>query len=404
MNILVLTSLFPNNQQPTFGIFVKERILRVAKLCKIKVVAPVPWFPKIKFIKKYYFYSQILKEENIEGIDVLHPRFFILPKFFKCIDGILYFISIISEILRIKRCFNFDIIDCHWVYPDGFAAVLIGKLLKKPVVITIRGPGVLTIPGYRIRRKLALWSLKQANHIITVCEAIRQEAIKLGISDEKITTIPNGIDTQKFYPVDKIGARERLNLPIDKKIILSVGYLCERKGFHHIIDAISIIIKITGKKDFLLVIVGSSESGAEGNFKPNLERQIKDLKLVSYVYLAGHKPHHELYLWYNASDIFCLASSKEGWANVIFEAIACGKPVVATNIWGTPEVIKSDEYGILVDENSGEAIAKGILNALNKNWEQKKLVEYAQKNSWEEVAKNVVRIFQATTSKLCSLT
>lgn len=399
MKILVLTSLFPNSHQPTFGVFVKERILRVARLCEIKVVAPVPWFPKIKFLKKYYFYSQIPREEKIEGLDVFHPRFFVLPKIFKALDGFLYFVSIIREILKIKRYFNFDIIDCHWVYPDGVAAVLFGKILKKPVVMTIRGPGVLTIPGFRLRRKLALWSLKQSHHIITVCEAIRQEAIRSGIPGEKIITISNGIDTQKFYPIDNIKARERLNLPIDKKIILSVGYLCKRKGFHHIIDAISMIIRKTNRKDFLLIIVGGSESGAEGNFKPNLEQQIKELELTPYVYLVGNKPHSELYLWYNACDIFCLASSQEGWANVLFEAIACGKPIVATNIWGTPEVIKSEEYGILIDEQTSEAIAEGILKALNKNWDSKKLIEYAKENTWEEVAKKVFNIFQATIKK-----
>ncbi|MFH1563680.1 MAG: glycosyltransferase family 4 protein [Nitrospirota bacterium] len=391
-----MSSLFPNNQQPTFGIFVKERISRIARLCNIKVIAPVPWFPKIKFIKEYYCYSQISKEEKIEGLDVLHPRFFIFPKIFKSLDGFLYFVSILLGVLKVKKIFNFDIIDCHWVYPDGFAAVLLGKILKKPVVITIRGPGVLTIPGYRIRKKLAIWSLKQSNYIITVCEAIRQEAIKAGIPGEKIITIPNGIDTQKFYPIDKIKARERLNLPLDKKIILSVGYLCKRKGFHHIIDAISMIMGKTGRKDFLLIIVGGSESGAEGDFKPNLERQIKELGLIPYIQLVGQKPHNELYLWYNTCDIFCLASSKEGWANVLFEAIACGKPVVATNIWGTPEVIKSDEYGILINEQTGEAIAEGILKALNKNWDPKKLIEYAQENTWEEVAKKVFDLCNRT--------
>jgi len=399
MKILVLTNLFPNKLQPTFGLFVKERILRIARLGEIKVIAPCPWFPRFKFIKKYYFYSQIPVEEKIEDLDVLHPRFFILPKIFKSLDGFLYFVSVFGEVFKVRKYFNFDLIDCHWVYPDGFAAVLFGKIFKKPVVITIRGPGVLTMPGYRIRRKLALWSLKQSNHIIAVCEAIRQETIKLGIPGEKITTIPNGVDIKKFYLWDKIKARERLNLPLDKKIILSVGYLCKRKGFHHLIDAISILTKKFGRGDLLLIIIGGADVGREDNFKPNLERQINELKLNSNVWLVGEKPHEELYLWYNACDIFCLASSKEGWANVLFEALACGKPVVATNIWGTPEVIKSDEYGILINEQTGEAIAEGILKAENKNWDSQKLIVYTQENTWEKVGEKVFNIFLSITNK-----
>jgi glycosyltransferase involved in cell wall biosynthesis len=210
----------------------------------------------------------------------------------------------------------------------------------------------------------------------------------LGIPEKKISVHPNGVFPDLFYPIDRDEARRRLGLPKDKKIILSIGHLVVRKGFHHIIDALA-ILNSSGKKDIFLVIVG--DPGIEGNLKTKLNEQIQRLGLTKQVLLAGAKPYKELYLWYNAADIFCLASSKEGWANVLLEALACGIPVVTTSFWGNKEVIQSDSLGILVDSQHPVKLSQALDKALRKKWDRKAIVDHARQNSWQRVAENIAQ-------------
>lgn len=394
LNILTLTSLFPNRQQPFLGVFVKERMAKVAKFCNLKIVAPVPWFPPFRIFKKWYPFSQIPLKETREGIEVFHPRFIIIPKMMRTFYGLLYFLSVFPYILKIRRRFDFDLIDAHWIYPDGFAAVLIGNLFKKPVVVSARGTDINLYPKRLLIRKQIVYTLKNADKIIAVCEALKNKMIRLGISQDKIEVIPNGVDIEKFKPISKIEARKELNLPIDKKMILSVGHLVEKKGFHYLIDAIY-EIKNNGNRNAppLLVIVG------KGDYRLKLENKIKELNLDGGVKLVGAQSHNELYKWYSAADLFVLASSSEGWPNVIFESLACGIPVVATNVDGVPEVLCSDEYGILVDKQDGKCLADTIITALHKTWDYKKLIGYAQENTWDKCAEKIFKQFEEVVNK-----
>jgi glycosyltransferase involved in cell wall biosynthesis len=216
----------------------------------------------------------------------------------------------------------------------------------------------------------------------------------LGIPKEKITVIPNGVDLFRFFPVNKQEARKIANLPLDRRIILSVGHLCERKGFHLLIDAMKELIK-RGEKDLLLVIVGGNTH--EGDFRKYLEERIIRQGLENHVLLAGPKPPDELRIWYSAADLFCLASSREGWPNVCFESLACGVPVIATRVWGTPEVICSPDYGLLVEERSVEALTAKIEQGLKTEWDSEKMVAYARQNTWQGVAGKVLEVFESVS-------
>jgi len=359
----------------------------VAKLCDLKVVAPVPWFPSLKFFKRWYRFSQIPHYETIDGLDVFHPRFFLIPKTGRCFYGILYFLSIFSSILKLRKKFDFDLIDVHWAYPDGFAGVLLGKLLKKPVVVTVRGADIADFPGYFLLRKLIAYTLKEADAVIAVSRALKEEVLKLKIPERKIAVVLNGVDVDKFHPADKIEVRKKLKLSLEETIVLSIGNLIKRKGFDELIKAVS-EIKRKGFDSIVLLIVG------EGPDRPRLQMQINRLKANSYVKLVGYKEHKELYKWYGAADLFCLASSREGCPNVILEALACGIPVVATEVEGVPEIIRSEDYGILVPSQNGMALGKAITEALNKKWNRKKLIEYVRENSWEKCANKVFQEFE----------
>lgn len=386
--ILTFTTLFPNKIYPNNNIFIKERMSRVAKYCPLRIVAPIPFFPKIIKIKKWFPFTQIPRLSKYPEFTVYHPRYFITPKIGMIFYGLFLFVSVIRLLIKVRNEYNFDIIDSHYIYPDGLAAVLIGKVLQKPVVVSARGTDINLYPRFPFIRKQIIFTLKRAKGVIAVCQALKDQMIELGVSDDKITVIPNGVDANKFFPISQKKARERLNLPLKKQIILSVGNLIERKGFHFIIEALNIIKNQYNHEVIpLLVIVG------EGEYREVLERKIHKLNLKSDVILTGSKPHEQLNDWYNACDIYCLASSREGWPNVLFEALACGKPVVATNVWGVSEVIKSPEYGILVDFQSPDKLSEAFMIALKHDWNHERMVEYAQKNDWDKVALKVINEF-----------
>ncbi len=389
MKVLVISSMFPNNVQPTFGIFVQQRIMRLLKHCHIKVVNPIPHCPVVGVLARYAYRGKVKRKLNIGGLDVYHPRFFSIPMILKPLDGIFYFLCLALFCRRIRKEFDFDIIDAHLAFPDGFAAVLLGKLLKKPVCVTLRGHDIFELPKYPIRRRQVLYALNQATVVFSVADALKREAVKLGVAEEKFVLAANGVDTQLFHPMGKMQARGELGLPQDKKIILSVGHLVVRKGFQHIIRAISILARQGrgGRGNLQLVIVGAG--GIEGDYKIQLDELIQQLGLKDIVYFAGSRPYAELYKWYSAADIFCLASTKEGWANVLLEALACGKPVVATKVWGTSEVIASDDIGILVEAENPTALASALDRALQKQWDVDIIKSYAKQHTWELTAEKI---------------
>ncbi len=389
MKILVFTTLFPNDVNPNHGVFIKERMKNVSKYNEVKVVAPVPYFPKIKFFAKWYIYSQIKQKNVFDSLQTYHPRYFITPRLGMTLYGLFMFFSVISFIKKLREKYPFDIIDAHYIYPDGMAAILLAKFFKKPLVLSARGTDINLYPKFPLIKKQIIFSLKNADRIIAVCEALKKSMIKLGIPPEKISVVPNGVDTRKFHPVSKEMIRKKLDLPANQKIILSVGNLIERKGFHFIIEAFSILKnKLRGNETPLLVIVG------EGEYRKILENLVDKYDLWNHVRLVGAVLHKNLYKWYSSCDIFCLASSREGWPNVLLEAMACGKPVVATNVWGVSEVIKNDKYGILVENQKPLLLAESLESALKKDWNHPEILRYARTHTWDNVAQLVINEFE----------
>ena len=385
MKVLVLTTVFPNCKQPTLGTFVRERMFRVAKECNLKVVAPVPWFPFARYLKPNYR-PIVPRKEIQQGIEVYHPRFFSVPGVLKCLDGLFLFLSLLSPLKRIRKDFDFDIIDAHFSYPEGLGAVLLARFFNRPVTITLRGT-IVPLSKYFLRRVQIVYALRKATKIFSVSNSLKKKAVSLGIESSKILPIPNGVDMEKFFPVPKDEERQELGLPLDKKIIISVGGLVKRKGFHRVI---AVLPEVTEKyREILYVIVGGPT--VEGDLGPELREQVKELNLDDHVHFTGTLPYDKVRKWLNAADIFCLATSNEGWANVFFEALACGKPVVTTKVGGNEEVVKSADYGILVDLDDQKQLKDAIIEALKKKWDHGKIIKYASENNWENVARKVLQ-------------
>jgi len=386
LRVLVIATLFPNPVQPVHGVFVLRRMRHVADRCDVRVLAPVAWFPFATTIfKRYRQRIGIPAVAEMDGLLAEYPRFLSVPRYFKALDPLFLFVAVWWRARKLQREFNFDIIDAHLAWPDGYGALLLARLLGKPLTVTLRGHDVNDLPRIPSRRRQIVPVLTQADRVVSVAEALRTEAIALGCAPDRSITISNGVLTQLFFPHVQANSRETLHLAPDRRLIVSVGHLVERKGHHLIVEALG-LLNARGYADVDVAIVGGA--GEEGDMRATIEATTARLGLQGRVIMAGARKNEELPAWYAAADIMCLASSKEGWANVLLESLACGTPVVATNVWGTPEVINSPELGVLVDRTP-ESIADGLERALNTSWNKERLVSYAGQHSWLDVATRV---------------
>lgn len=381
LRVLIITNLFPNNREPNRGIFVKQSTVELAKLCDVQVIAPVPWFPfKGKVFSKWSLSAEILDEEEIGGIKTYHPRWFVIPKILRSTYGFLFFFSILSLVSKIKKQYGFDIIFSPWIYPDGFASVLLSRIFKKPVVLQALGCDVNLYTNYFLRRQIIKWALSNSDKIVAVSRSLKENIIELGIQDDKVVFVPNGVDTAIFMPMNQLDCRNKLNLSADQKIILFVGSLEEVKGVMYLIDAFKKLTS-TSDMDVHLFMVGIGSLGTE------IRTRINELSLQDKVTLVGEVAHQNLPLWMNAGDLLCLPSIREGMPNVVLEALGCRKPVVASRIGGIPDMITSEDLGRLVEPCNAEALKDAFLEVLGREKTEYLRTEDIPVSSWQEQAR-----------------
>jgi glycosyltransferase involved in cell wall biosynthesis len=383
MKLLTFSTLFPNTVKPSHGIFVETRLRYLLGSGKVesKVVAPVPWFPSQSTrFGDYAAFAKVPASETRYGIDVRHPRYLVIPKVGMTAAPWLLAQSAKKEIGRIiDEGYDFDAIDAHYFYPDGVAAVMLGKYFNKPVVITARGTDINLIPQYALPRKQLMWAADNAAGMITVCNALRDEMIGLGMPGERIVPLRNGVDLQRFQPMDRQAARAKLG--IDGFTIISVGLLDTRKAHDLTIGALPLM------PDVKLLIAGT------GPERKNLEAQAERLGVSDRVKLLGAVAQTDLKDYYNAADAMVLASSREGWANVLLESMACGTPVVASNVWGTPEVVAAPEAGVLMKERTPEGIADAMAQLRANYPDHAATRRYAENFSWDATTEGQLQLF-----------
>jgi glycosyltransferase involved in cell wall biosynthesis len=394
--IVVLTTLFPHAGQPTSGLFIRERMFRVARLMPITVVAPVPWFPFQGLVRrlKPHFRPHVITPETGEGIHVQRPRFLSVPGVFKWLDGFFLAVSCVPTFLRLKRSFAFNVIDAHFAYPEGYAATLLGQWLRVPVTITLRGTEV-PLSGDPRRRRRIVAGLRRATRIFSVSESLKQHAIGLGAPGDNIVVVGNGVDMGKFHRLDRQSVRQRLGLPQDAQVLVSVGALVERKGFHRVIECLPALRQRFPRLRYLVV----GGAGPEGDFGAPLRSAVIDLGLQECVTFLGTLAAEELKIPLSAADVFVLATRNEGWANVFLEAMACGLPVVTTDVGGNAEVVKHAGLGILVPFGHPDELARAIADALERRWDRDAIVAYAETNSWDRRVSTLAEEFAEIASR-----
>jgi glycosyltransferase involved in cell wall biosynthesis len=392
VHILTYTSLFPNSEEPSHGIFIYQRVAHLARRIgnAVTVIAPIPYYPRWAPGKTKKRFGEIARQERVGDLCVLHPRYPLVPKISMPVHALLMALGSVQVARRLHAKNAFDCIDAHFVYPDATAAILLGKILRLPVIVSARGTDLTHYPSYRLIRPMLRWTLSQAAGIVAVSDSLKQAIIRLGIRADCVQTIPNGIDAARFFPMERGEAREQLNVPKDDHLLVSVGHLTVVKSQDLLVSAMGLLVP---RHPFLrLYLIG------EGPTRSRLSEQIHRLRLHEHVFLMGRRPNEELHIWFSAADLSCLASSREGWPNVVSESLGCGTPVVATRVGGVPEIITSGDLGLLVERHP-QSIAEGIEAALLKPWDRHAIAERARQRTWNRVAEECDHYLRASSAK-----
>lgn len=392
MKLLTLTSLFPGVAMPRHGVFVKERLADYRRRfdADIRVVAPVPWVPPFSKRPKDVAFKRTPRREEYDGFSIEHPRYLVLPKIGMALQGIGYERGVRDTVLRARVQRPFDVLDAHYAYPDGFAAALLRSRLRVPMTLTVRGTDVNLLPSYRSVRSQIRFALEQADAVIAVSQALAELAIEAGAAPGKVTVLRNGVDIDVFAPLDVDACRARYGVPRGRRVIASVGQLIERKGHHLVLDAVA---AFAPQERPLVLIAGDGEERA------SLEARIVRLGLAADVRLLGGVDHADLAGVYSAADFLVLASSREGWPNVLLESMACGTPVVATAVHGTPEVVASDAVGVLVGERTAEALTAALRTAFARGFDRSAVRAFACTRTWRETSEGLDRVYRAVAGR-----
>ncbi len=383
---LLFSTLYPSSARPGHGLFVATRLrhLLAEGGVEARVVAPVPWFPsRHPRFGEWARMAATPRREVLDGVEVHHPRYPLPPRVGMTVAPLALALGARVTVARLIRDgFDFDLIDAHYYYPDGVAAALLGAWFGKPFIVTARGSDLNLLPQYALPRRMIRWAERRAAASIGVSRALVEVLAQLGGDPRRMHVLRNGVDLERFRPLERLEARSHLGLPPAGRLLLSVGNLVELKGHAIAIEALARL------GDTHLAIVG------QGPDESRLRRLAVECGVADRVRFAGYQPQSQLPWWYSAADALVLCSSREGWANVLLEALACGTPVVATPLPGNREVIQSRTAGVLMAQRSAPALCDAVA-ALEADRPSREAVRrYAEAFGWEETSRGQLDLFR----------
>jgi glycosyltransferase involved in cell wall biosynthesis len=388
VKLLSLTDIYPSKNTPFSGVFIRSLNKALSGHLEVTVIHPRPWpksFPMHSSNGSSYY-------ERQGSIQVYRPPMFVPARGDRIfMRGLFFFLSTLKLLLITKKYTDFDLVHAHMAVPAGFAGVILSKIFRKPIVITCHGSDLNVYPHVPVLKQMVNYSLKRSDAIVTVSNNLKAKAKALGISDNKIEVIKNGVDHKIFKIMDKCSAKKQLGLKNEGHIILYIGHLTQEKGLAYLLRSMASLLKI--KRNVYLFIIG------EGKEKRRLSKMISTLGIEKRVFLIGPRPNSEIPIWLGASDLLCLPSFREGLPCVILEALACGRPVVASDIGGIPEVLGGDEtLGIMISPKDDSALARALTKALNAQWSAQHISSKMQEWSWANTAQEYLAVFESLFS------
>lgn len=366
MKILTFTSLYPNSITPRHGVFVKNRMDYFDRIkdTSRKVIAPVQYFPLLglKSGSKFHTYNQVPPTEKQGKIPVYHPRYMTLPGS-SLINPAAAMVRAADKVINTAYPSpeSFDLVDGHYLYPDGIAAYQLAKKYNKPLILTARGSDVNFWLEQEAHKAAILEAIDYASKTICVSHALKQRLIHHGVAEDKLMVIRNGVDKSFFdHGTNKGG-----------EYLLTIGNLVPLKGHEFILQALA---KLPEER---LIIIGS------GELEKTLKMLADDLSISDRVTFMAPVPHRELPPLYGHAKFTLLMSSMEGMPNVILESLAVGTPVIATDVGGISEVVTADN-GILLGQRNADSLIAALKMGLSHDWDRPQISKDVQYLDWNE--------------------
>jgi teichuronic acid biosynthesis glycosyltransferase TuaC len=380
MRVLVVTKIFPNAVEPLSAPFNRQQLAALGRRCEVEVLATIPWFPAAGALARWSPAGKlgaVPRAEQIDGLPVAHPRVLYLPRVGHSLSAALYAASVLPAVLR--RRGRFDVLLGSWAYPDGVAAVALGRALGVPTVVKLHGSDIDVLSERpALRRQLAL-ALPRAARVVAVSRALAAKAEALGVAPDRIDLVTNGVDGALFHPRARAAARAALGHAGDPRPwLLYVGRVEADKGAHELAAAFARVAAARPPLDARLVVVGDGKARAamEETLRPLGERAL----------FVGPRPLPEIPVWMGACDVVTLPSHHEGTPNVLLEALACGRRIVATRVGGIPDVVHRAELGALVPVGDVDALTDALADALATPYDAAAVAALGSRGGWDESA------------------
>ena len=373
MRILIVTSQFPIAGEPHRGRPVYQTVRELSRLAEVKVLSPIATYPGWARPRSY-LYRPAEHQAVAPGCDVDYVTYPALPAVSRPFNGHLC----ARALSRHVRAFAPDVVLAYWLYPDGYGALRAAREAGVPFLAGARGSDLRVRDA--VSRRLTRPVVRAARRLLVVSEDLgRVAAEQYGADPERIRAIPNGCDAALFQPGDRQAAREALGLAQDAEVVLYVGRLVPEKGLRELVHATRRLLATRPRARVVLVGDGPlyAELAATLAAEPALPLQ-----------LAGSQAPAEVARWMVASDLVTLPSYSEGHPNVLVEALACGRPVVATPVGGIPEVVDAAS-GLLVPARDADALADALAEALAQDWDEAALARRFSRD-WEQVARDTL--------------
>lgn len=389
LKVLVVTKLFPNRVRPSFSVFNRLQMSALSRYCDVDIRATVPWFPAARAFEKWSEagqFADVPPEETIDDLKVLHPRFIAIPKVGRTLAPALYAASLWPSVRALKG--RIDVVLGCWAFPDGLAAILLARWLGAAVVVKVHGSDLNVLAKNPTVRRLLARGLPMADRLMAVSRPLGERAVELGVDRRRLAIVSNGVDREVFQVRDRSEARQRLALPAGRKLVVYVGRLDRAKGVLDLLDAFQSLA--AAEPDLDLALVGNG---------PELARcQQLAAEHEGRIFLPGALPMRQVAEWLAASDLLTLPSWNEGTPNVLFEAFACGRRVVATDVGGIPDVVTSPHLGTLIPAHDVRALASALAEAARTPYDPLPLTEAAP-YSWPESGARLRDVLQAAVAE-----
>ena len=380
MRIAIATPVYPLPGDHTRGRYIFEIAHCLARLATVEVFFCTGRYPRNRWLKPRSFVATDVTEDlSTPDVKVHAIDYRSFPVISRVTNGYMSGRALLPHL----KSFSPDVVLAYWIYPEGYGAWRCAQRLGVPCVLGGLGTDI------RARDRLTRWfsgrALRGAEQSIMVSDEMRQLAVeRFGVDQTRVHKIANGVNSKVFYTRQRDLMRQKHNLPAGARIVVYVGRFVASKGLRELVEAFTTLA--TQDPEIHLLLVG------DGVMREELRAMVTASPWRSRVHLPGALPPEAVAELINAADLLCLPSYSEGYPNVVVEALACGRPVVSTDVGGTPELVNAGN-GMLVPPRNVAALQQALAACLRREWDQQSIAA-AWSRDWDDVARATLAVCQ----------